>query len=70
MDKRASMTAIGNLNDYVKYQMGVAMGQGGEAGAAAGGGDDRPGHCGGSVSSSPSDAGGTGAVCAAGSTTR
>jgi excisionase family DNA binding protein len=26
---------IGNLNDYVKYQMGVAMGQGGEAGAAA-----------------------------------
>ncbi|MDO4723783.1 MAG: helix-turn-helix domain-containing protein, partial [Comamonadaceae bacterium] len=25
----------GNLNDYVKYQMGQAMGQGGEAGAAA-----------------------------------
>ncbi len=35
IDKRSSMTVIGNLNDYVKYQMGVAMGQGGEAGAAA-----------------------------------
>ncbi len=35
IDKRASMSVIGNLNDYVKYQMGVAMGQGGEAGAAA-----------------------------------
>ena len=35
IDKRSSMGVIGNLNDYVKYQMGVAMGQGGEAGAAA-----------------------------------
>lgn len=35
IDKRSSMSVIGNLNDYVKYQMGVAMGQGGEAGAAA-----------------------------------
>lgn len=35
IDKRSSMSMIGNLNDYVKYQMGVAMGQGGEAGAAA-----------------------------------
>jgi excisionase family DNA binding protein len=26
---------IGNLNDYVKYQMGLALSQGGEAGAAA-----------------------------------
>ncbi|RRD65360.1 helix-turn-helix domain-containing protein [Comamonadaceae bacterium OH2310_COT-174] len=35
IDKRSSMSVIGNLNDYVKYQMGQAMGQGGEAGAAA-----------------------------------
>ncbi|THU00280.1 helix-turn-helix domain-containing protein [Lampropedia puyangensis] len=35
IDKRSSMGVIDNLNDYVKYQMGVAMGQGGEAGAAA-----------------------------------
>lgn len=35
IDKRSSMSVIGNLNDYVKYQMGVAMGEGGEAGAAA-----------------------------------
>jgi excisionase family DNA binding protein len=35
MDKRASMGVIGNLNEYVKYQMGVAMGQGGEGAAAA-----------------------------------
>ena len=35
IDKRSSMGVIGNLNDYVKYQMGLAMGQGGEAGAAA-----------------------------------
>ncbi len=35
IDKRSSMGVIGNLNDYVKYQMGVALGQGGEAGAAA-----------------------------------
>ena len=35
IDKRSSMGVIGNLNDYVKYQMGLALGQGGEAGAAA-----------------------------------
>ena len=35
IDKRSSMSVVGNLNDYVKYQMGLAMGQGGEAGAAA-----------------------------------
>lgn len=35
IDKRSSMGAIGNLNDYVKYQMGQAMGAGGEGAAAA-----------------------------------
>jgi excisionase family DNA binding protein len=37
IDKRSSMGAIGNLNDYVKYQMaqGLATGGGGTAGAAA-----------------------------------
>jgi len=35
IDKRSSMTAIGNLNDYVKYQMGQAMTTGGEGAAAA-----------------------------------
>ena len=35
IDKRSSMSVIGNLNDYVKYQMGQAMTQGSEAGAAA-----------------------------------
>jgi excisionase family DNA binding protein len=34
IDKRSSMTAIGNLNDYVKYQMGKGMAAGGGAGAA------------------------------------
>ena len=34
LDKRASMTAIGNLNDYVKYQMGQGFEKGGGAGAA------------------------------------
>jgi membrane protease subunit (stomatin/prohibitin family) len=34
IDKRSSMTAIGNLNDYVKYQMGQGMASGGGAGAA------------------------------------
>jgi excisionase family DNA binding protein len=34
IDKRASMTAIGNLNDFVKYQMGKGF----EAGGGAGGG--------------------------------
>ncbi|HUE87541.1 MAG TPA: SPFH and helix-turn-helix domain-containing protein [Vicinamibacterales bacterium] len=33
LDKRASMTAIGNLNDYVKYQMGQGMAAGGGGGA-------------------------------------
>jgi excisionase family DNA binding protein len=36
IDKRSSMSAIGNLNDYVKYQMGKGMGAGGEAGSPAG----------------------------------
>ena len=35
IDKRSSMSAIGNLNDYVKYQMGQAMANGGEGAAAA-----------------------------------
>ena len=35
IDKRASMGAIGNLNDFVKYQMGQGMGEGGEGAAAA-----------------------------------
>jgi excisionase family DNA binding protein len=38
IDKRSSMAAIGNLNDYVKYQMGKGFesgGGGGPAGAAA-----------------------------------
>jgi excisionase family DNA binding protein len=35
IDKRSSMGVIGNLNDYVKYQMGQAMGQGGDAASAA-----------------------------------
>jgi excisionase family DNA binding protein len=34
LDKRASMTAIGNLNDYVKYQMGQGLATGGGGGAA------------------------------------
>jgi excisionase family DNA binding protein len=33
IDKRSSMAAVGNLNDYVKYQMGAGM----EKGAGAGG---------------------------------
>jgi excisionase family DNA binding protein len=35
IDKRSSMSAIGNLNDYVKYQMGQGMEKG--AGGGAGG---------------------------------
>ncbi len=35
IDKQGSMRAIGNLNDYVKYQMGLGMGQGGDGGAGA-----------------------------------
>jgi excisionase family DNA binding protein len=34
IDKRASMTAIGNLNDFVKYQMGRGFESGGGAGSA------------------------------------
>jgi excisionase family DNA binding protein len=34
IDKRSSMAAIGNLNEFVKYQMGKGM----EAGTAGGGG--------------------------------
>jgi excisionase family DNA binding protein len=32
IDKRSSMAAVGNLNDYVKYQMGQGMAQGGGGG--------------------------------------
>src|SRR5262245_16630995 len=36
IDKRSSMSAVGNLNDYVKYQMGQGMGKGvGGAGGTA-----------------------------------
>ncbi|MEI2722677.1 MAG: SPFH and helix-turn-helix domain-containing protein [Verrucomicrobiota bacterium] len=35
IDKRTSMAAIGNLNDYVKFQMAEAMGKGGEGGGMA-----------------------------------
>src|SRR5262245_2915422 len=37
IDKRSGMSAVGNLNDYVKYQMGqgIAKGTGGSAGTAA-----------------------------------
>lgn len=35
IDRQSSMRAIGNLNDYVKYQMGLGMGQGGDGGAGA-----------------------------------
>ncbi|MEI6537324.1 MAG: SPFH and helix-turn-helix domain-containing protein, partial [Verrucomicrobiaceae bacterium] len=34
IDKRSSMSAVGNLNDYVKFQMAQGMGQGGGAGGA------------------------------------
>jgi excisionase family DNA binding protein len=38
IDKRGAMAAVGNLNDYVKYQMAQGMGQGGAgAGPAAAG---------------------------------
>jgi excisionase family DNA binding protein len=36
IDKRSSMAAIGNLNDFVKYQMGKGMEAGGGAGGPAG----------------------------------
>ena len=35
IDKRSGMSAIGNLNDYVKYQLAEGMGKGGDASAAA-----------------------------------
>jgi excisionase family DNA binding protein len=34
IDKRSSMAAVGNLNDYVKYQMGQGMAAGGGGGVA------------------------------------
>jgi excisionase family DNA binding protein len=34
IDKRSSMAAVGNLNDYVKFQMGQGMTQGGGGGLA------------------------------------
>jgi excisionase family DNA binding protein len=34
IDKRSSMAAVGNLNDFVKYQMGKGFEQGGGAGGA------------------------------------
>jgi excisionase family DNA binding protein len=34
IDKRSAMSAIGNLNDYVKYQMAQGMAEGGGGGAA------------------------------------
>jgi excisionase family DNA binding protein len=35
IDKRSSMAAVGNLNDYVKYQMAQGMGEGAGGGMAA-----------------------------------
>ena len=35
IDKRSSMAAVGNLNDYVKFQLAQAMTQGGEGGGMA-----------------------------------
>ncbi|MEM1083988.1 MAG: SPFH and helix-turn-helix domain-containing protein [Verrucomicrobiota bacterium] len=37
IDKRSAMSAIGNLNDYVKYQMGQGMAAGGGEGGGGGG---------------------------------
>ena len=36
IDKRSSMAAVGNLNDYVKFQLGKGMEGGGAGGGAAG----------------------------------
>ena len=36
IDKRSSMAAVGNLNDYVKFQMAQGIGQPGAGGGAAG----------------------------------
>ncbi|HRB12616.1 MAG TPA: SPFH domain-containing protein [Vicinamibacteria bacterium] len=38
IDKRAAMSTLGNLNDYVKYQMGQAVAQPGGAGGGGAGG--------------------------------
>ncbi len=35
IDKRSSMSVLGNLNDYVKFQMAEGMGKGDGGGAAA-----------------------------------
>ena len=35
IDKRSSMAAVGNLNDYVKFQMAQGMEKGGSAGGTA-----------------------------------
>ncbi len=35
IDKRSGMAAVGNLNDFVKFQMGQAIGQGGEGAGMA-----------------------------------
>ena len=35
IDKRSSMAAVGNLNDYVKFQMAQGMGQRATAAASA-----------------------------------
>ena len=35
IDKRSSMGAVGNLNDYVKFQMAQGMEKGGSAGGVA-----------------------------------
>jgi excisionase family DNA binding protein len=36
IDKRSSMAAVGNLNDYVKYQMAQGLAQGGSGVAGTG----------------------------------
>ena len=36
IDKRSSMAAVGNLNDYVKFQMAESLGKGDGAGGVAG----------------------------------
>jgi excisionase family DNA binding protein len=36
IDKRGSMAAVGNLNDYIKFQMAESMTKGGEGGGLAG----------------------------------
>ena len=44
IDKRSSMAAVGNLNDYVKYQMAQGMEKGGSGGAGGIGGRDGGRH--------------------------